>query len=72
MVQIILWLLGNSCDRGLFNSHNHRTADVEVSSSDLAGHDGIDSNPIHHNDAVLSAGVAHPEEEYQGSKGYLL
>ncbi len=72
MVYIILWLLGNRCARSQFDSYRCRTDAMEASSSDMADHDRIDPNPSHLHDVVLSAGVAPPEKEYQGSKGYQL
>ncbi len=72
MIYIIFWLLGNRCARTQFDSYSCRTDAMEASSSDMADHDRIDPNPSDLNDSVLSPGVAPPEKEYQGSKGYQL
>ncbi len=71
MVEII-FLSGNSSARTLFNDYRYRATPMAAASSDMADYHRVDPNSSHLNDAVISAGMAHPEEEYQGSKGHQL
>ena len=63
LVVEIMFLSGNSCARTLSNDYRYRATPMAASSSDMADYHHIDPNSSHLNFSVISAGVAHPEEE---------